>query len=651
MTMQLGAIVLYHNDGRKRILEFKPGRVNIITGDSAKGKSTLIDIIEYCLGQDDFKIKFRPEIRDLVAWYGVLYQLDDRQIFIAKHRPEKALRRRTTAYYEEGNTVVIPEIDDLHDNTSDEAIIQHLSTLIGITSNEIIPGEGRTGSAYNATIRHTIFYLYQPDHIISSPDALFFRQSEPEMARTIRDTLPFFLGAVTGDYLRLKEEWRQLRRELRIKQRDIEEREDLTVQSANIATTLLAEAQQVGLVETNVRPETEEETRGILRNILGQREPAIRPYEDDQINGFRIRLEELRQVYAETQERIDIYQSYERDATEYTGAARDHVSRLATVNVFNDEGGSSNMCPLCGTELHQSVPTADAIRASLEHLRVELEAVQYKRPALQGVISELQKLQLQTRQEIQQIEQDLQSLLREKREARRVRDLNVRTSHSLGRISLFLEIVPERRDEFAELQHEIKTLERKLRELEKALDSSEIEDRLDSILFEINTMMTGLAHNLPTEYREGIFRLDLRALTVMIYSAGEMIRLDRTLGSTRNRLYAHLVALFSLRHFFVIQHRPIPGFLILDQPSVAFYPDDTIQSRDFREETLTDTDRDELRRVFSLMFDICEELFPDLQIIVLEHANFPEPQFQAALVDRPWRGEQGLVPSDWLFYA
>ncbi|GAI49275.1 unnamed protein product, partial [marine sediment metagenome] len=36
--------------GRVRILDLIPGQVNIITGASGTGKSTLIKAIDYCLG-------------------------------------------------------------------------------------------------------------------------------------------------------------------------------------------------------------------------------------------------------------------------------------------------------------------------------------------------------------------------------------------------------------------------------------------------------------------------------------------------------------------------------------------------------------------------------------------------------------------------
>ncbi len=54
--MQLLALVLYHADGRTRRLNFLPGRLNIVTGESGTGKSALLTIVEYCLGRSSILV-------------------------------------------------------------------------------------------------------------------------------------------------------------------------------------------------------------------------------------------------------------------------------------------------------------------------------------------------------------------------------------------------------------------------------------------------------------------------------------------------------------------------------------------------------------------------------------------------------------------
>ena len=73
MSIQICDIVLYSHDGRKRVLSFKVGEANVITGASKTGKSAIIDIVDYCFGSGTCRV---PDgiIRRSVSWFGVRLQ-------------------------------------------------------------------------------------------------------------------------------------------------------------------------------------------------------------------------------------------------------------------------------------------------------------------------------------------------------------------------------------------------------------------------------------------------------------------------------------------------------------------------------------------------------------------------------------------------
>src|SRR4051794_35128417 len=94
VTMQIRELVLYSRDGRVRRLRFKPGALNVVTGDSATGKSAIPHIIDYCLGRNGCPIPAMV-IRDAVSWYGLLLQFADCQVFVA---PAGPVPPRTTSF-------------------------------------------------------------------------------------------------------------------------------------------------------------------------------------------------------------------------------------------------------------------------------------------------------------------------------------------------------------------------------------------------------------------------------------------------------------------------------------------------------------------------------------------------------------------------
>jgi hypothetical protein len=125
------------------------------------------------------------------------------------------------------------------------------------------------------------------------------------------------------------------------------------------------------------------------------------------------------------------------------------------------------------------------------------------------------------------------------------------------------------------------------------------------------------------------------------------------MGGGKNWLGCHMIALLSLHRHFVQEQRPVPGFLILDQPSQVYFPsiqDYRALSGTTEDTARSDADLDAVRRLFDLLFALCNSLSHNFQIIVLEHANLPDKQFQDALVEQPWTGigAHALVPDTWI---
>jgi hypothetical protein len=83
---------------------------------------------------------------------------------------------------------------------------------------------------------------------------------------------------------------------------------------------------------------------------------------------------------------------------------------------------------------------------------------------------------------------------------------------------------------------------------------------------------------------------------------------------------------------------------MLDQPTQAHYPSEVSLQSGIPE---NDADREAVRRLFRLLYDVTEELTPQFQIIVCDHANLPDPWFQDSVVQN-WRGGRKLIPRDWL---
>ena len=117
------------------------------------------------------------------------------------------------------------------------------------------------------------------------------------------------------------------------------------------------------------------------------------------------------------------------------------------------------------------------------------------------------------------------------------------------------------------------------------------------------------------------------------------------MGSGENWVGYHVAAHLSLHRLFRRRGRPVPGFLMLDQPSQAHYPPQRDQEGKI-DGRLEDADQAAVHRLFALLHRYSSEL-PNMQVIVADHVELLDDWFRDAIVQR-WRDGNALVPASWL---
>ncbi|WP_284947475.1 hypothetical protein [Acidisoma cladoniae] len=87
MLFQLRKLILWPKSDRSpRIIEFTPGKVNVISGASKTGKSAVIPIVDYCLGSNKCSIPVGV-IRETCGWFGIVVDTLEGQKLIARREP------------------------------------------------------------------------------------------------------------------------------------------------------------------------------------------------------------------------------------------------------------------------------------------------------------------------------------------------------------------------------------------------------------------------------------------------------------------------------------------------------------------------------------------------------------------------------------
>ena len=106
---------------------------------------------------------------------------------------------------------------------------------------------------------------------------------------------------------------------------------------------------------------------------------------------------------------------------------------------------------------------------------------------------------------------------------------------------------------------------------------------------------------------------------------------------------APILDVVGLHKHFVERDRPVPHFLVLDQPTQAYFPPDPPAGTELPE---TDADRQAVTRMFELFRDVVAQLAPNFQILVLDHLKLDTQWFATSIVEE-WRDGLKLIPPHW----
>lgn len=647
MSFQISEIVLFSHDDRQRVLGLRPGRVSVITGASKTGKSALAHIVDYCLASKSCSI---PEgiIRRSVAWYGLKLSLGDgSEAFVARRAPKPGFHTSTEAHFDTASAVEVPAPGELTATTNRDGLLKFLTAIAGIGPNLHEPPTGQTRRPLAANLRHALSFAYQPQDVILRRDQLFHNQGDTFGAQAIKDTLPYFLGAVNDDHLQRKEELRRLKRGLADKERRLATMEAVKGRGMGKAAALLSEASDLGIGSDESPAASFEEAVERLRALTAT------PVDDQvaavELGGESGEYDKLMRARTDLQEALrrarwdlETAQALVSDEKGYNREAREQVSRLQSIALLPAEDEAPR-CPLCAAALTETTPPVEAIEEAIRATSDQLERVGRHAPHLQTVVSGIDDRISDLRRRLAENREGLESIRASQERVATMREASSRRAHVVGRISLYLESLPEAKDASKE-RKEIESLRARIAALESELSDDAIQSRMDSFLSLLGRSLTDAAEVLDLEHADHPLRFDYRNLTVVADATDGPIPMDR-MGSAANWVGYHLVTHFALHRWFVDKDRPIPRFLFLDQPSEVYFPSDEAGD-DSSIASLDDDDRDAVVRMFRLAFDFVRDLEPRFQLVVTEHADISEDWYSDAIVER-WRGGQKLVPDDW----
>lgn len=631
--------------GQRRDVSFEPDTLNIITGASGTGKSTLIKAVDYCLGSSKCELPAHVRRRSLAV--GVRWVSGDAQMIIGRLIPPVGQATSTRMFTASGREVPLPDtVDDFDGATTLEAAKALIERAFGI--GDLVGEADAAGGRGRATVRHVTPYMFVTKEVIYSESTLLHGLEKADKARDIIAAMPYFLRVTDEASAMDERRLRQLQRALEKEEVRARSRASAETALKQRATRLLEEAHRIGVAAAPSPDASEAALLAELTTISQtQIEASVYPSEGE-LGALNRRRRDILAELGALRRRSQATRTALREATGFQGAvARQRDKLKLAEHLHLDE--VAGVCPVCDAPSERGRETAAALQATLTKVRAESVAVERVRPRLVAYDRALEDEVARLNAELRRVDDQIQSWLRQSEETRRLADLGQLRAHLLGRISFFLEASV---DEPRQVTRDLGVLRAEIAQLEARVDREARDIKLKRAEAKISQFASEAFAALPTVAPCVDSELDFSSrqpeVTVIEAGSGAVLRLP-DVGSDQNYLAIHIALSFALQRFFEVVNAPVPGVLILDQISRPYFP----QSGDDEDETEIsghgeDEDVQAMRQHIDFLFAETARR-KGLQVLLIEHAYFADdPRYVGATRERWTRASgQALIPLDW----
>ncbi|WP_222539232.1 DUF3732 domain-containing protein [Pedobacter polysacchareus] len=676
MRLKIKNILLYPLDDSldPKIIKFEENMVNVITGYSQRGKSAIISIIDYCLGSSECDIPVGT-IREKVDKFAIYITINDQSIFLARDCPGNDNKVSDVMYMYDvlgkGDNPALNSNEWIRDAKQYKTNRDYVKNFLGVKAGfeNISLSTNFQKDEAPASFRDTAAFLFQPQNIIANPTTIFYKTDTFEHLRRLKTLFPLVLGYKSYKILSLEQEIESLEKTEKEKQRKLD---DLKAQYENWQSDIYeyySRAINLGLTNADISIESgsvnliKSELSKIVKDIKGDRflkEGSALRYSEklEELDNDRISISRELDTLKVSLQKI---QQFDRSKIDYiSGVSMEVESRLKPVEWFLQQKGS-NICPFCDSVSEKAINNLLQLKDEKDRNKQILESSKSDSFSFEREKNEYKVSIRIKEQEILKIDANIRILLNEDRKNyKKYQDI----FEFSGKIDHVLENL-EKISPSANLAIDLEELGNKL--TAKRREIKLLKEKFDKALCltKVSDSIANYVKILPIENKE-----QRRVLLDPDVSIGIRIEDTKTknvnflykLGSGANHMCFHLATLLGLHEYFLKlpqtgKKNYVPSFLILDQPSQVYFPEDfkdLAKEADKKKKKKISEDIQNTTMIFNACSKFMEWNNNQTQVIILEHASKStwESVKNINLVEE-WRGDfdepgfNALIPRNW----
>jgi len=584
MNFHINKIVLWLKNGKIREVDFKPNKVNLITGGSHTGKSAILEIVDYCFFSSKSRIS-ESMINENILWYGINISVNDKIYTIARQALIEG--KVSENYYFSSFGEIPPKVDS---NNTASAIKAILETEFNIDRDAKFPtsyGSNYIKAGTKVSLRYFLMFNTISGNIIENDEGVFFdKQNDIRYKEALPRIFDLALGIETVENILKSEKKTDLEIQLAKLIRKDKAITSKTTDFNQEHVEVLRKAKEYNVVRDNANAD----------EVIIEINKAIKGFEAEPTSDSE--REKLESSFYSLQRKIRNLKRFSSEYNKYKSSIKNLSDSLKPIEFLREKDA----------EIIKTSIFEELVTSYTKDLTTIRKAYQTNTPIDRQVNDNVKDLEA----ELETIKSKLDLLPKEIRSFESEKEKYFFLGQMKSKLEIFSTDSSSVKTSYVE---EIKALEEEI----KQLIIVNTEDKRE--------LTIKLAEEIISEYIKGSDKALANYSTYqpVFYYKNKILLLRKpktsyieNVGSSSNHMFLHLF--FSLAmHEVIFQNQSpfIAPFLIIDQPSRPYYGTNGKRKTDDPE-----SDDYKIRKAFELLdrfITTRNENKGDFQMIVLEH--------------------------------
>lgn len=613
MKFGIDKIRLWSNYGEIRDIDFERGKINVLTGGSNRGKTSLLHIIDYCLLSSEHKLP-HDVINDNVAWYGLQLYINDKTLTIARKSP--TAQSVSDQFYFSG-IGAIPSVPEANAKSDDiKAILQ---AEFGLDSSVVLWGGRGLKQGTQMSFRYFMLMNTISENTITNSEVYFDNQQKDRYRIALPQVLDLSLGIDNLENISARERKKDIQQQIS----NLEKKKDKLSSGNGLfegeARKIAATAAEYGLIEKV--PKIVD--IAFLKEIVGSC-----PYPEASGQDAK-RYADAKAKMFELNRKMRKLREFNDEHNQYKSTLKITLDSLKPLETLLGQAEQ-----LIKTEIFDDI---------INDLNFDLRALKKATAAKQPVDTQVATM--------------LRDLEDEKKEQQKLIDALPKKTKSFETIIDHAKFIGKIEAKL-ESYHEVVSDDResyngKIADLQKKLDEINVHDVIEARQ-NINRQIDEIAQALLTEadfvmdnYVSWHPAFSFKHNTLQLRKPRSS--LIENVGSSSNHMFMHLILFLALHEASTInKSRFVPDFLFIDQPSRPYYGEEKVKD----ETHLKSSDAAKVSQAFAMLDNFITRMKSkygtEFQMIVIEHVPVETfKNLKNVHILPEFREANALIPAGW----